>query len=265
MNTPEGPAHELTDEELLPLMVASERRNRQRRRGHTRLLYPDPPCAVCGATPQKQWVRPVDPDPLGLDLRLVVNDPCGHRMTYTLAAAERLVHQVRHVVDQEEDRTVQTAEPEGREVCTPFQVDGETVRVRGSGELTEESKEALADVVRVAKAQLEASEVPEEVAVLEKRLRLAHQARRAKEHQLNGIRRALCDAGFMEDDDPYGHADLEDVIRQVGQLVGPLLAEVAAARKFAGEMRDFCSPHGVAVDYADRLVEAMDRAKEGGR
>ena len=37
--------------------------------------------------------------------------------------------------------------------------------------------------------------------------------------------------------------------------------QVAAARAFASEMRDFCSPHGVAVDYADRLVEAMDRAK----
>lgn len=48
----------------------------------------------------------------------------------------------------------------------------------------------------------------------ETRLRRAHQARRAKEHQLDGIRRALCDAGFMQDDDPYGHADLEDVIRQ---------------------------------------------------
>jgi hypothetical protein len=53
-----------------------------------------------------------------------------------------------------------------------------------------------------------------DVTALQKRLRLAHQARRAKEHQLDGIRRALCDAGFMEDDDPYGHADLEDVIRQ---------------------------------------------------
>ncbi|MCF0086665.1 MULTISPECIES: hypothetical protein [unclassified Streptomyces] len=43
------------------------------------------------------------------------------------------------------------------------------------------------------------------------------------------------------------------------------LAEVAAARKFAAEMRDFCSPHGVAVDYAERLEQAMDRAKDGGR
>lgn len=54
------------------------------------------------------------------------------------------------------------------------------------------------------------------VTTLERRLSLAHTARRAKEHQLDGIRRALCDAGFMQDDDPYGHADLADVIRQVG-------------------------------------------------
>jgi hypothetical protein len=42
-----------------------------------------------------------------------------------------------------------------------------------------------------------------------------------------------------------------------------LRAEVAAARTFAAQTRDFCSPHGVSVDYADRLLEAMDRAKEG--
>jgi hypothetical protein len=56
-----------------------------------------------------------------------------------------------------------------------------------------------------------------------------------------------------------GDDDPEILRREIGRLK----AEVAAARKFAGEMRDFCSPHGVAVDYADRLLEAMDRAKEG--
>ncbi|MCX4885924.1 hypothetical protein [Streptomyces sp. NBC_00847] len=45
--------------------------------------------------------------------------------------------------------------------------------------------------------------------------------------------------------------------------VGVLRAEVAAARRFAGEMREFCSPHGVSVHYADQLEAAMDRAKEG--
>lgn len=40
--------------------------------------------------------------------------------------------------------------------------------------------------------------------------------------------------------------------------------EVAAARKYADEMRDFCSPHGVSMHYADQLITAMDRAR-GGR
>lgn len=48
------------------------------------------------------------------------------------------------------------------------------------------------------------------------RLRLAHQARRAKAAQLDDIRHALCDVGVIRDDDPYGHADLADVIRQMG-------------------------------------------------
>ncbi|MGW5636472.1 hypothetical protein [Streptomyces sp. NPDC003832] len=67
--------------------------------------------------------------------------------------------------------------------------------------------------------------------VPQKRLRLAHQARRAKEHQLDDIRRALCDIGFMQDDDPYSHADLADVIRQNSDYgdAGPSVAECAAA------------------------------------
>lgn len=53
--------------------------------------------------------------------------------------------------------------------------------------------------------------------------------------------------------------------RDVAQARVPALeAEVAAARSFAESMRDFCSPHGVSVHYAEQLVAAMDRAKEGG-
>ncbi|EFL29443.1 hypothetical protein SSOG_09157 [Streptomyces himastatinicus ATCC 53653] len=52
---------------------------------------------------------------------------------------------------------------------------------------------------------------------LQRRLQLAHQARRAKEAQLDGIRRALLDVGVIEEGDPYSHADLEDVIRQSGR------------------------------------------------
>ena len=61
---------------------------------------------------------------------------------------------------------------------------------------------------------------------------------------------------------PDGLLFLMTTEQAVEDELAALRAEVAAARKFAGEMRNFCSPHGVAVGYADRLVEAMDRAKK---
>jgi hypothetical protein len=88
----------------------------------------------------------------------------------------------------------------------------------------------------------------------------------------------------------YGEADaVVDVVRseidrlherlrlltneKVAEVVGPTIdllcaelkqarAEVAAAREYAEAMRNFCSPHGVSVHYAEQLVQAMDRAKE---
>lgn len=75
----------------------------------------------------------------------------------------------------------------------------------------------------------------------EQRLRLAHQARRAKEHQLDDIRRALCDIGFMDDDDPYSHADLADVIRQ--NAPGPATdATPARGCRHAGAGQHPCPP-----------------------
>jgi hypothetical protein len=60
---------------------------------------------------------------------------------------------------------------------------------------------------------------------------------------------------------PDGHLFLMTVERIAEDEMAVLRAEVAAARKFASEMRDFCSPHGVSVHYADQLEAAMDRAK----
>lgn len=90
----------------------------------------------------------------------------------------------------------------------------------------------LRDQLKAAIAALGKSET--ELAQLRRRNRLAHKARRAKEHQLDGIRRALCDIGVMQDDDPYSHADLEDVIRQAGRL-DELAAAVAADLDSYGE------------------------------
>ncbi|MEU0102209.1 hypothetical protein [Streptomyces sp. NPDC006267] len=51
-------------------------------------------------------------------------------------------------------------------------------------------------------------------AAAEQRADRAHAARRAKAAQLDDIKRALLDTGVIQEGDPYGHADLADVIRQ---------------------------------------------------
>jgi hypothetical protein len=94
---------------------------------------------------------------------------------------------------------------------------------RAGAGLTPEEQQRLRDgLARLEHAEAERDE-------LRKRVRLAHQARRLKEHQLDGIRRALCDIGVIEDDDPYSHADLEDVIRQIGRLDEPRPAGIDTA------------------------------------
>lgn len=62
---------------------------------------------------------------------------------------------------------------------------------------------------------------------------------------------------------PDGHLFLMTVERIAEDEMAELRAQVAAARKYAGELREYCSPHGVSVHYADQLEAAMDRAKDG--
>lgn len=46
------------------------------------------------------------------------------------------------------------------DTCRPVEVDGETIRVRGAGEMTPEAQEALTALVRVAKAKMAAEPQP---------------------------------------------------------------------------------------------------------
>jgi hypothetical protein len=101
----------------------------------------------------------------------------------------------------------------------------------------------------------------------EHRLALAHQARRAKEHQLDDVRRALCDTGIIRDDDPYSHADLADVIRQTA---APKPAEPAHTCLFNPERVKRWPAFPVTDDFAEdqavrqRYAAARDReATEG--
>lgn len=71
-----------------------------------------------------------------------------------------------------------------------------------------------------------------------------------------------CHGGF---DVCCGKPELHVPINRTAQELARLRAEVAAARRYAAELRDFASPRGVSVHYADSLLEAMDRAKEQTR
>lgn len=62
-----------------------------------------------------------------------------------------------------------------------------------------------------------------------------------------------------------------EFITHAREDVPALLAEVqrlraisAAAHAFADEMGDYCSPHGVAADYAQRLRDRLNDAKGNG-
>jgi hypothetical protein len=94
------------------------------------------------------------------------------------------------------------------------------------------------------------------------------------------IRQAACDGNCQQTEEECREQRIQPYIWHYGKLtvvegspeqfaaavlpvVQRLEAEVAAARKYAEELREFCSPHGVSVHYAEQLVEAMNRAKEG--
>jgi hypothetical protein len=53
-----------------------------------------------------------------------------------------------------------TEQPEPEDTCHPVNIDGETIRVRGAGELTDEAREALTSLIRVAKAKMAADPMP---------------------------------------------------------------------------------------------------------
>lgn len=110
-------------------------------------------------------------------------------------------------------------------------------------------------------AEPEQPDQPEQNADLATRLRLAHQARRAAEHQLDGIRRALCDVGALEDGDPYGHADLADVIRQVWGD-DPQAGAVAVQRARVAELQREMDGRARVQERSNALTERIDREND---
>jgi len=106
-----------------------------------------PDCFLCGEPVLDQTFKPSYAAGADADDRTLINSPCGHAMTYGVRLAEQVKGQMRL-----EAATQATS----ADSCRAVQVDGETVRVHGAGELSPQGLEALAALVRVAKRGLEA-------------------------------------------------------------------------------------------------------------
>ncbi|GHB55812.1 hypothetical protein GCM10010331_49590 [Streptomyces xanthochromogenes] len=98
----------LTDDELLKVLVAVERRREHEEYGVALLLYPWPPCVVCQQPVQDVTVRE---DHLNLSLMSIRQDPCGHIVTFSelrLAALTDRAQMVTRTVTDLEQRVDST-------------------------------------------------------------------------------------------------------------------------------------------------------------
>lgn len=80
------------------------------------------------------------------------------------------------------------------------------------------------------------------------------------------LRSAIDKATLVDDNPAYVLGKVLDALNRGGWQIVPageldrFRAVEQAARAFADEMADYCSPHGVAADYAKRLTERLDQA-----
>ena len=81
------------------------------------------------------------------------------------------------------------------------------------------------------------------------------------------LRSAIDKATLVDDNPAYVLGKVLDALSRGGWQLAPateldeLRATKTAAYAFADEMGDYCSPHGVAAMYADRLRERLDQAQ----
>ena len=223
----------LTNEQLLELLAAEERAKHD----------PDtnrPDCFTCHSA-VTVWATGFGDD--HEDERVVEVRPCGHRATYSAEVGEALAGHARMRAATEAtelDRTRRYLRPVHATIISD-DPDGVHLAVY---EWLEVFGEWVTGPGLCGESMMQGP-LPEGTEVTCSSC-LAYQPK---------YERWLAPGYRPEDDDP-------DVLRKRAETAE---CEVAAARQFAEEMRTYCSPHGVAADYADRLLEHMDRAKEAGR
>jgi hypothetical protein len=94
----------LTVDELVPVWVALEGRQRQRMAGHSILLSPLPNCPACGAPPDEMTTATA-PDFM-TDTVAIQFEHCGHSFTADGEAIQQAAEQARRAVDQMERQPV---------------------------------------------------------------------------------------------------------------------------------------------------------------
>lgn len=204
----------------------------------------------------------------------------------TLTKANADIEEARQALAVEEERTARHSQwlTDIRTACGGPAPDALADTVRQLATRAEQAAAVTAETKRLLDRRTTTLRVRAEQA--EQRLRHAHEARRHKAAQLDDVKRALLDTGVIEDDDPYGHADLADIIRQAmtdrahteqGDASVLRLSHSAAAawqqraeqaeqrlasiRDLAQRMRAG-SPQGAAAIYADRIEHALDTTPE---
>jgi hypothetical protein len=248
---------ELSAEELLPIAVALEYRRRHAKRGITILTHPWPKCPDCDDRPEKLIIRDAE-----LLVQRLLFHPCGHQFAFHGDTAYQVVHRAMDIVDREENRPVgeprpaDFKEPAGSLNSAPANAsdpeDAADQRERSGSEnprdqLRDRYARLLCD--SAGRLQFRFLAVPGALldAVLAVRDTELAEAR-AKVAELE--REMAARAKAREVDDRW----TDRVDRENDQL----RAQVARVRALAADMRTWCSPHGIATDYADRIVEALD-------
>lgn len=224
----------LTNDQLLQLLEAEEHAKHD---PDGAAVLPD--CFACGQPVTAMAARLGD---VHEDERVVTVRPCGHRATYSVRVGETLAARVRaraaaEATELDKTRrylrpvraTIISDDPDGVHLAVYSWVERVDAWVTGPG---------------ICGESMMQGPLPEDSVVT-----CASCLEWKPKYE-----RWLAPGYRPEDDAP-------DALRLRAEAAE---REVAAARKFAEEMRTYCSPHGVAADYADRLLERMDRAKNEG-
>ncbi|MGQ4343539.1 hypothetical protein [Streptomyces sp. SAS_275] len=169
---------QLTDAGLLAWAVVLGYREEQQRDGLSILGLPYPPCPTCrGEVHGVTYWSLVDR--LSDGGRLAIR-PCAHVHSFTEDDIERLHEHASEMVrviraaddsldpnvhrwttdDIIREAQVRVGDPEPEDTCRPVDIGGETIRVRGTGELTDEDRTALAALVGAARRKMAAEPPP---------------------------------------------------------------------------------------------------------